>query len=184
VTVYIRNLSARRTLTIPLDPGLCRVLPPAVTSIVPARVLAQPAVQALLARQFLARVDVAGWDPDERQRRALKADMAAAIARAEQAEVDKLRVGIRLKPRRAPTGRPRYRWTSQRIAKFKALWDARATPDEIAHAMDMGKESVFTIASKLGLSRRAPRPQSGLGAGYRASRKPEEIRTPEIAVAA
>jgi hypothetical protein len=182
-TIFVRNLHPSRRVLVPLGDGLARVLAPAVTSAFPARVLAHPTVRTLLARQFITRIDLASWDPEERQRRALRADMQAAIARLEQAEVDKLRQGVAIKPRRAPTGRPRHRWTPERIAQLKALREAKATPDEIAREMNMARESVWAVAYQLGLSRKAPR-AGAPGAALRASCDPEDTRRSPLADAA
>ena len=67
--------------------------------------------------------------------------MARAIAAAEQAEIDKHRRGIRIKPRRVATGRARHRWTPERIAQFERLYNAGATADAIAATMDMVESS-------------------------------------------
>jgi hypothetical protein len=182
VIVFLRNLDAKRVLAIPFANGWARLLAPGVTSAVPRAVLAQPAVRTLLVRQFIARVDSGGWDADERQKRALAADMARAIAAAEQAEVAKMVKPIRLKPRRAPTGRPRHSWRSgERAAQFAALWNAGATAGEIADAMAMSRESVYTLASQLGLPRRTARGQERATGPRRA---PVDTETPALADAA
>jgi hypothetical protein len=59
------------------------VLKPAVTTAVPATLLHTAAVRQLLLCKLVDVVDGAAWDPDVRQRRASRTDMARAIAAAE-----------------------------------------------------------------------------------------------------
>jgi hypothetical protein len=78
VIVYLRNTHAKQVVYLPIRPGWCRVLKPAVTTAVPAALLHTAAVRQLLIRNV---VDGAAWDADVSQRRASRTDMARAIVR-------------------------------------------------------------------------------------------------------
>jgi hypothetical protein len=114
--VYLRNVHPKQIIHLPVAPGWCRVLRPAVTTRVSERVLHLPAVRQLLIGQLIEIVDGAAWDPDIRQRRASRIDMARAIAQAEQREFDALRARRpdRAEPRRA------YRKQDKRLRKPRA----------------------------------------------------------------
>ena len=152
--IHVRNQRADRTLYLPVSRGWERVLRPSATTTVLPVVLSHPAVQHALKRQDIVVVTEVSHGNSAHER--LRQDMAAAICAAEQREVDKLRQGISLKPRRKRSGRPRQSWRSgERAAQFASLWNTGATPDQIAQSMGMAKGSVFTIASKLRLPPRA-----------------------------
>jgi hypothetical protein len=99
VNVHLRNAHPKQTVYLPIAPGWCRVLRPAVTTCVPARILHTPAVRQLLLRKLIDVVDGAAWDADVRQRTASRTDMARAIAQAEQREFDQLLKGVRRQTR-------------------------------------------------------------------------------------
>jgi hypothetical protein len=101
--VYLRNVHAKRIVYLPVRPGWCRVLKPAVTTAVPAALLHTAAVRQLLLRKLVDVVHGAAWDADTRQARASRTDWARAIAAAEQGEFDRLRVWVRIRERRRPS---------------------------------------------------------------------------------
>jgi hypothetical protein len=114
--VYLRNAHPKQTVYLPIARGLCRVLRPAVTTAVPARLLRTPVVRQLLLRKMLEVADGSAWDPDVRQRRSSRIDMARAITAAEQAEFDRLR-----RYRQKPTAsRGWTRWTPELEARLLA----------------------------------------------------------------
>jgi hypothetical protein len=155
--IYLRNLHPKQTVYLPVSRGWARVLRPAVTTAVPAAVLHTPTARALLTRQMIALVDGAAWNANARQQRALRADMACAIAQAEQREFDRLRVGVQIRERRKPADQPRNRWTPERIAAFRTLLLSDARPREIAATMGLAVNSVHATARRLGLPRSALR---------------------------
>jgi hypothetical protein len=106
--IFLRNAHPKQIVYLPIAPGWCRVLRPAVTTSVPARVLHTPVVRRLLLRRLVDVVDGAAWDADARQRNASRTDMACAIARAEQREFDQLLKGVRYQTRypRDPSATP------------------------------------------------------------------------------
>jgi hypothetical protein len=116
VNVYLRNSHPKQIVLLPISPGWSRDLRPAVTTRVPERVLQTPAVRQLLLRRMVEVVDGAARDADVRQRRASRADMARAIAAAEQREFDQLLEGLRRKTR----------WGSDRTAAPYATLRAAA----------------------------------------------------------
>ena len=97
MNVHLRNAHPKQTVYVPIAPGWCRVLRPAVTTCVPAALLHTPAVRHLLIRRLVDVVDGAAWDADVRQRCATRTDMARAIAAAEQREFDRLLQGVRIR---------------------------------------------------------------------------------------
>lgn len=99
--VYLRNLHPTKRVMVPLGRGWVRLLYPGVTTHVPERVLHTPLVRKLLIRKMVEVVDGAAWDADVRQRNASRADMARAIAAAEQREFDVLLKGVRRETRGA-----------------------------------------------------------------------------------
>jgi hypothetical protein len=153
--IHVRNLHPKQVVYLPVGRGWARVVPPAVTTALPEQVLHTPAARALLTRRMIALVDGAAWDPETRQQRALRADMARAIAAAEQREFDRLRVGVQIKPRRKPADQPGNRWTPERIAAFRTLLLSDARPHEIAETMGLAVNSVHATARRLGLPRSA-----------------------------
>jgi hypothetical protein len=154
--IYVRNTHPTLTLYLPFCRGWERVLAAGATTAVSATVLTLPAVQRALKRQDIVVVTEVSRGNSAHER--LRQDMSAAIRAAEQAEIDRLRQGVSIKPRRKPTARPRQRWTSERIAQFKALRASHATPDEIASALGIARSSVWAIASHLGLTRSSSPP--------------------------
>lgn len=132
-------------------------------------VLHTPAARTLLTRQLITVVDGAAWDAEARQARALQADMVHAIAAAEQREFDRLRVGVRICERRRPSGRPRHRWTAERVAEFRALLLSEAKPAEIAAKMGWHRAALHAKACQLGLARRAQ------GGGLTSPRPPHAV---------
>lgn len=153
--IYLRNLHPKQTVYVPVSPGWCRMLRPGVTSALPSAALHTPAARALLTRQLITVVDGAAWNAETRQARALKAEMARAIAKAEQAEFDKLRKGVVISPRRkgkGPGGKGRYsRWIPERKARFGQLWRAGASVDVIANEVGMGRANVWATVQRFGL---------------------------------
>jgi hypothetical protein len=133
--VFLRNAHPKQIVYLPVSPGWCRVLRPAVTTCVPEQLLHTPAVRQLLLRKLVDVVDGAAWDPDIRQRRASRTDMARAIAAAEQVEFDRL-----LQHRSQGEVVPRYvQWTPALEARLVATADA----------------GISALASELGITRRS-----------------------------
>jgi hypothetical protein len=123
VTVYLRNTHAKQVVHLPIRPGWCRVLKPAVTTAVPAVLLRTAAVRQLLLRKLVDVVDGTAWDSDVRQRRASRADRARAIAAVEQREFDQLLADM---PRR------RHYWSVERIEHLRARIVAGVTMRELS----------------------------------------------------
>jgi hypothetical protein len=163
VICFVRNLHPKQTIYLPVSPGWARVLRPAVTTALPTAVLHTPAVRSLLTRQMITVVDGAAWDPDARQRRALKADMARAIAAAEQAEFDKLRVDMAPpRQRHKLFGKPRNRWTAERVAQLRTLLLSNAPSREITATLGLARGSLNATARRFGLTRQG-RQQAATG---------------------
>jgi hypothetical protein len=62
---------------------------------------------------------------------------------------------VRIRERRRPSGRPRHRWTAERVAEFRALLLSEAKPAEIAAKIGKAPGSVHAKACQRGLARRA-----------------------------
>lgn len=143
---------------VPSAAGWARCLPPAATTALAKTVLEQPAVQRALAARELVVVDPASLDPEERQRRALAADMAAAIRAAEQAEFDRLQRQAAVTFRRqAPADRVRKRradqWPDARIAELRRLWPV-LSPQAVADRLGVSYGATMAQVRRLGLPRK------------------------------
>jgi hypothetical protein len=163
---YFRNLRASgavivRTAGAPIGR---LILPGATTSLpIDRTVLADSAVQARLARARIAVLDRGGWCADLRQRRAAELDWAELLRQAEQREIGRLRVGMAPpRQRHKLFGKPRNRWTAERIAELRALLLSDATSREIAAAMGLARGSVAATARRFGLTRQS-RQQAATG---------------------
>ena len=143
MSVYLRNCHPKQTIRVPVRPGWCRVLKPAVTTSVPASLLHTPAVRQLLLRKLVDVVDGAAWDADVRQRRASRTDMARAIAAAEQREFDRLRVGL------APK-RPHY-WPAEQLACLRERIAAGATMKQLATEHGVTRQAMNNLCQRHGL---------------------------------
>ena len=194
--IYLRNVHPKQTMYLPVRPGWCRVLRPAVTTALPPTALHHPAIRQLVAAQELQVVtEVAGSaDPDARQRAALRRDLQVALAAAEAKEFDKLRQGITIPPRRTgagPGGKGRYsRWTPERKARLERLWRAGASVDVIANEVGLGRANVWAVVQRFGLPprrvavRQAPDQPSRLEARQELQDGYRTIGTPAAANAA
>jgi hypothetical protein len=167
VNVYLRNVHPKQIIHLPLAPGWHRVLRPAVTACVPERILHLPAVRQLLIGQLIEIVDGAAWDPDIRQRRASRIDMARAIAAAEQREFDRLR-----QHRRQETTASARSWT-----RWDADLEARLLRTDYAGLAALATE--LGIARRSLLMRRAALRRSGLRRPHERKRRADEW-TPEL----
>lgn len=154
VTVYLRNVHAKRTVMVPIRPGWCRMLKPAVTARVPAAVLHTSAVRRLLSLRMVDVIDVTAWNAEARQRQANRTDWARAIAEAEQREFDGL---LGRAPRGAGSRRPKERkrradeWPSEWTARLRQRWAEGATGTTIAVELGVSLGAVRSKALRLGL---------------------------------
>ena len=164
--VYLRNVHAKRIVYLPVRPGWCRVLKPAVTTAVPAALLHTAAVRQLLLRKLVDVVHGAAWDADTRQARASRTDWAAQSPRPSRASSTGCGFGCGSV---SVAGHPDDRWTAERVAEFRALLLSEAKPAEIAATMGMAPDSVHAKACQLGLARRA------LKAGLTSPRRPQAV---------
>jgi hypothetical protein len=149
VSVFLRNAHPKQTVYLPLAPGWCRVLRPAVTTCVPERLLNTPAVRQLLLRKLIETVDGAAWDAEVRQRRASRTDMTRAIAAAEQAEFDRL---LRHRQDQVET-RSWTRWTVELDARLLAA----SAADLTALAAELGITRRSLVDRRAALRRSGPR---------------------------
>lgn len=141
--VYLRNVHATQTVHLPIRPGWCRVLKPAVTTAVPAALLHTSEVRQLLLRRLVDLVDGAAWDADVRQRRASRTDWARAIAAAEQREFDKLRAGL-------PPGHEYY-WSAEQIERIRHRIAAGATMKQLATEHGLTRQAMDQLCRRHGL---------------------------------
>jgi hypothetical protein len=147
VTVYPRNIHAKQLVYLPIRPGWCRVLKPAVTTAVPEALLHTAAVRQLLLRKLVDVVDGAAWDPDVRQRRASRADTARAIAAAEQREFDRLLADMPCRP---------HYWSAQRIEHLRARIVAGVTMTELAGQFGLSRQAIGQVVQRHGLKHVRP----------------------------
>lgn len=166
MTVYLRNLDARRTAVVPVAPGRARLLLPCATSTVPAQTVALPEVRRLLADERLRVVTEVSHAPDAAE--LLRRDMAAAIAAAEARELAALvarqvRQHGKVEPPRRPyirRQRPGERkrrddeWPADLIAQLKVRWAEGATGTAIAAELGVAPGAVIAKAKRLGLAGR------------------------------
>jgi hypothetical protein len=140
--IYLRNTHPKQTVRLPVRPGWCRVLKPAVTTAVPAALLHTAAVRQLLLRKLVDVVDGAAWDPDVRQRRASRTDMARAIAAAEQREFDRLLADL---PRR------QHYWSAERIELLRARLASGVKMKELAGEFGLTRQAIGQVVQRHGL---------------------------------
>jgi hypothetical protein len=159
--IHLRNLHPKRTLAVPLDGVWCRLLRPGVTSMLPAETLRFPVIQRLIAEQLVAVVDaVQCCDADARQARAARLDMARLIAIAEKAEFDRLLQGLRVEPRRPPSGWPYTRrdlWPQEWTERLRQRWAEGATGPMIAAELGISRGAVGATVAREGLATRYTR---------------------------
>jgi hypothetical protein len=147
VTVYLRNTHPKQVLYLPIRPGWCRVLKPAVTTAVPPALLHTAAVRQLLLRKLVDVVDGAAWDADVRQRRASRTDMARAIAAAERREFDRLLADM---PRR------QHYWSAERIELLRARIAFGVTMKELAGEFGLTRQAIGQVVQRHGLQHVRP----------------------------
>jgi hypothetical protein len=160
---FVRNAHPTKRLALPFgDDGWARLLYPGVTTSVPERALHTPLVRLLLTEKLIELTNGAAWDPDARQRRAARTDMARAIAAAEQAEFTRLMAGLQRRqgpqrPRRQPRPRrPRKdEWSEDQVAQLRRCHAAGMTCSAIAVELGRTRGSVIGKALREGL-RRSP----------------------------
>jgi GcrA cell cycle regulator len=150
VNVHLRNAHPKQTVYLPIAPGWCRVLRPAVTTSVPARVLHTPVVRQLLIRKLVDVVDGAAWDADARQRRASCTDMARAIAAAEQREFDQLLKGVRIR-QTGPPSEDAHKGPATPYAVLVAAATAAGLDTNTLKALLNGEIALPTILKELGV---------------------------------
>lgn len=143
--VYLRNRDPTHRLAVPLGNGWARILPPQTCTSVPVAVLRSAGVAAGLAAERLAVVTEvsASSSPDARAAAALRRDMAAAIARAEQAEFDKLRAGMA--PMRG------LRWRAERLERIRQSIANGASMKQIAAEHGLTRQAIDDLCRRHGL---------------------------------
>jgi hypothetical protein len=166
---YFRNLRANGAVIIrTADAPAGRLITPGATSclLVDPGVLADPHIQRRLAQTRVAVLDSSAWHADLRQRRAADLNWSELIARAERAEIDRLRQmqqrqrqlsAAAVRGGRAPRTKGDDEW-------LRREW-IRGTPrTAIARRFGITVQGVTVRAQRLGLPPRSrnfrPPPQS------------------------
>jgi hypothetical protein len=157
--VYLRNLNHTRRIVVRTEgaPAGRLILPGATTAMtIDLAILADPAIQARLAHARVAVLDQGGWCPDLRQRRAGQVSWRQLIARAERAEIDRLRTCQQRVER--PGGLPHERAVVHLRRLLRQRWKRGVSQAAIAAELGITAAAVGMRFKRMGLAAR-PHPR-------------------------